>query len=294
MEVRTLKYYLAVAREQNITKAAELLHLTQPTLSRQMMQLEEELDTQLFIRGKRKIELTDAGMLLKRRAEEIVSLIERTEREFLSEASINGQISIGSGEFSSSNHFTELLKQFQEMYPKVTFDLFSGNTDEIQYKLDNGLIDLAIVMKEADINKYDFIRFPEQDIWGVLLRKDDPLAKLDYIEAKDLVNHSLAISRRNSIQNEIKNWAGDFYSKYHFVAQFDMMMVNIVKNDIAKAITIHLPMIKPSYEQIVFRPFKPELTTNSILMWKKNQPLTPTLLKFIEFLKAEYQNKGKK
>lgn len=289
MEIRSLRYFLTIAKEENITHAAEILHITQPTLSRQMMQLEEELNTQLFIRGKRKIMLTEAGKLLKRRAEEVVSLVDKTEKEFLSEANINGQILIGSGEFLSSNHFSQVLKEFHDIYPDVTYDLLSGNTDEIQYKLDNGLIDIALVMGQVDINKYDFLRLPEQDVWGLVMRKDDPLANKEYITTKDLIDIPLAISRRKSVQNEVENWAGADYKKFKFEATFDLMAANIVKNQLANAITIEI--ISNVHNELTFRPLKPALKTGTVLIWKKNQPVNPTVMKFLEFVVDHYKNK---
>ena len=183
MEIRVLKYFLTVAREESITKGAEILHITQPTLSRQLMQLEEELRVQLFIRGKNKIILTDEGMLLRRRAEEIVDLVGRTEKEFDEHDNlIGGEIFIGAGETNAMHTLADLIKEFNKEYPQVKYNLYSGNADDIKERIDKGLIDIGLLTEPVNIEKYDFIRLPNKEAWGVLMQKDSPLAKKEYIE----------------------------------------------------------------------------------------------------------------
>ncbi|WP_347564850.1 LysR family transcriptional regulator [Clostridium intestinale] len=178
MEIRVLKYFLTVTRVENITKAAELLHITQPTLSRQLMQLEEELRAQLFLRGKNKITLTEEGMLLKRRVEEIIDLADKTEREFSEQDDlIGGEVFIGAAEINSMHVLADVIQGFREKYPRVKYNLHSGNADDVKEKIDKGLIDIGLLLEPVNIEKYDFIRLPQKETWGLLMSKDSPLAQ---------------------------------------------------------------------------------------------------------------------
>ena len=171
MELRVLKYFLAVAREENITKAAEFLHITQPTLSRQLMQLEEELNAQLFIRGKNRIVLTDEGMLLRRRAEEIVDLANKTEKEFLEQDNlVTGEIFIGGGETNAMHILARIIKEFKEEYPQIKYQFYSGNADDIKERLDKGLIDIGLLTEPVDIEKYEFVRLEQKEVWAAFSR----------------------------------------------------------------------------------------------------------------------------
>ena len=178
MEIRILRYFLTVAREENITKAANVLHITQPTLSRQLMQLEDELNTQLLIRGKNKITLTDAGMLLRRRAEEIIDLADKTEKEFLeADELIAGEIFVGAGEINAMHFLGDFMIEFQHRYPQIKYHLYSGNADDVKQKIDQGLLDIGLLTEPVDVEKYDFVRLDYQEAWGILAPKDSPIAK---------------------------------------------------------------------------------------------------------------------
>ena len=178
MELRVLNYFLTVVYEENITSAAEKLHITQPTLSRQMMQLEEELGVQLFRRGKRKIALTSEGLLLKRRAEEILDLTSRTELELKEQKTLmNGEIAIGGGETQSMRVLADFIKAFSTEYPQVTYKLYSADADDIKDRVNKGLLDICLLTEPVDVDKYDFIRIPQKERWGVIMRKDSPLAQ---------------------------------------------------------------------------------------------------------------------
>ena len=179
MELRVLRYYLAVAREENITRAAEILHITQPTLSRQMSELEEELHTRLFERTNRKIILTESGLLLRRRAEELVALADKIEQDFLdNDDELTGLISIGAGVSAAvSETLPDLLKEYSQNYPQVRFELHTGTAEEIKDKLDKGLLDVGILMEPVEVEKYEFVRLPQKEIWGILMPEDDPLAQ---------------------------------------------------------------------------------------------------------------------
>ena len=176
MEIRVLKYFLAVAREENISRAAEVLHITQPTLSRQIAQLEEELGTQLFVRGKH-LMLTDAGIMLRRRAEEVTELVDRIEAEFSAPEDVGGKISVGEGAIRSSEILMKAMVQFREKYPKVQYEIYSNTSDFIKERLDKGLCDFGLLLEPIDIEKYDFIRIPVKERWGLFMEKNHPLAE---------------------------------------------------------------------------------------------------------------------
>ena len=206
MDLRVLKYFLAVAREENITKAAALLHLTQPTLSRQLMQLEEELRVKLFQRSRHRIVLTDDGMLLRRRALELVDLADKTVQEFRKEPELRGVISIGSGDLEGMHLLAGWLASFQALHPQVTYQLYSGNADNTRERIEGGMLDLALLLEPVDISKYDFIRLPVKEQWGVHVREDSPLAQKECVTAQDLSQVPLIFTRREVIQKELEHW----------------------------------------------------------------------------------------
>ena len=212
MELRILRYFLAVAREENITKAAELLHITQPTLSRQLAQLEEDVGVTLFSRGARKVTLTDEGMLLRRRAEEIVDLADKTEKELTErDELINGVVSVGCGELASVQVIAEMFRAFKEKYPAVTYELYAGNADYTNERIEKGLSDIALFLEPVDIDRYDFIRLGVKERWAVLLPAEDPLVQKGFVTAADLVGKELLFPARLKVQNELVSWFGDYF-----------------------------------------------------------------------------------
>ena len=196
MEFRILKYFLTVVREENITRAAEVLHITQPTLSRQLSQLEEEVGVKLFERGSRKITLTNEGLLLRRRAEEITELVDKTERELIEqEEMIDGRVVVGCGEVASVNLLPDIFKTFSRKYPMVTYELYTGTADQIKDRMDRGLVDIGLMMEPIDIDKYDFIKLDVKERWVVLMKPDDPLAEKDSVRAEDLADKSIIMAK---------------------------------------------------------------------------------------------------
>ena len=224
MELRVLKYFLAVAREENITRAAEFLHITQPTLSRQLMQLEDELNAQLFIRGKNRITLTDEGMLLRRRAEEIVDLAHKTEKEFLEQNNlITGEIFIGGGETYSMHILASVIQDFKCEYPQVQYHLYSGNADDVKEKIDKGLIDIGLLTEPVDIEKYEFIRLNHKEVWGIVAPIESPIAQKEYVTVEDLIDLPLLITSRSIVQNEIANWFKESYDHLNIIATYNLI-----------------------------------------------------------------------
>ena len=285
MELRVLKYFLAVAREENITKAAALLHLTQPTLSRQLMQLEEELRVQLFRRSRYHIELTEDGMLLRRRAQELVDLAEKTTREFtMRETELMGEIAIGAGETRSMSFLSRAMVSFRERYPKVTFRIFSATADDVKERLDTGLLDMGLLTEPVDVGRYALCRMKERDRWGVLVRLDSPLAGLDSVTPDDLEQVPLIISGRERVQRELANWFGDRWERLQIAASFNLILnaANMVRYGVGTALSFDLNF---SFDDLRFIPLSPTMDTGTVLVWKKDLVLTPVVEAFHQHIK---------
>ena len=285
MELRVLKYFLAVAREENITKAAALLHLTKPTLSRQLMQLEEELRVQLFRRSRYHIELTEDGMLLRRRAQELVDLAEKTTREFtMRETELMGEIAIGAGETRSMSFLSRAMVSFRERYPKVTFRIFSATADDVKERLDTGLLDMGLLTEPVDVGRYAFCRMKERDRWGVLVRLDSPLAGLDSVTPDDLEQVPLIISGRERVQRELANWFGDRWERLQIAASFNLILnaANMVRYGVGTALSFDLNF---SFDDLRFIPLSPTMDTGTVLVWKKDLVLTPVVEAFHQHIK---------
>lgn len=288
MELRVLKYFLVVAREENITKAAELLHLTQPTLSRQIIQLEEELGTKLFNRGKTKMFLTDEGMLLRRRAQEIIELTEKTEREFSDKNNlVGGVISIGAGELYAVHYLAQFIAKFRKLYPQVQFDFFSGNVDQIREGLDKGLLDIGLLVEPADITKYDYKHTPIMEQYGVWMQKDCPLAEKEKIIPKDLIGLPLMVPKRNLTQRALEQWFGDDYQKLELIATYDLAynLSIMVENGVGYAFGLDNIITEHEGRNLCFRPLDPVIEIGTLFVWKKHQIFSPAATQFIKAIK---------
>lgn len=287
MELRVLKYFLTVAREENITKAAQILHITQPTLSRQLIQLEEELGVKLLKRSGHHVYLTDDGLLLKRRAQEITELAEKTVDDFLHrDSEIAGEIAIGSGEYKASRVLTDLMAEFQKEYPLVRYRVFSSDSDNIKEQIERGLLDMGLLMEPVDISKYDFVRIPEEEVWGVLVREDMELANKEYVVPEDLVDLPLIMTRREMMQNELMHWFGEYAEQLEIMGGGNLLynMAAMVRSGIGIVIT---PMLECSYEGLRFVPLRPGIRSGIVLVWKKAQMYSAAARKFIEFIRKK-------
>ena len=285
MELRVLKYFLMVAREENITKAAAQLHMTQPTLSRQLMQLEDELGVKLFHRSKHSIILTEDGLLLKRRAQEILSLAEKTREEFIhKEEELAGEISIGCGETQNMSCLSDKMRQFRKLYPLVSFQIYSANADDVKERIEQGLVDIGLLTEPVDISKYDFVRMPKRERWGVLVAKDLPMANQESVSVGDLTGIPVLIPSRESVQNELANWFGETYEKMEIAARYNLILnaANMVRHHVGVALCFDLDFL---YHDLQFIPLFPTLDTGAVLVWKKNQMFSSATIKFIEFLR---------
>ena len=289
MEIRVLKYFLTVVREQSITKAAEVLHITQPTLSRQLAQMEDEIGVRLFERGSRKITLTNEGLLLRRRAEEILQLVDKTEKELIEQdEQIEGKITIGCGEIGSIQLLPDLFESFHKKYPLVTFDIYTANADHVKEQMDRGLMDIGLLLEPIDIEKYEFIRLDMKERWIVVMRPDCPLAKKKSVTAKDLSKLPLIMPRRLKVQSELASWFGDYYDSLNvlFTSNLNTNSAVMVSRGLGYSIVIEGMMSFWDQSKITYRPLYPSLTATSVLAWKRGQPFSLATTKFIEYLKC--------
>ncbi|EDS72445.1 LysR family transcriptional regulator [Anaerofustis stercorihominis] len=287
MELRVLRYFLAVAREENITAAAEVLHITQPTLSKQLMDLEKELGKQLFIRGKRKITLTEEGMFLRRRAQEIVELADKTQSEFLSnEDIISGDIYIGGGETDAMRIVAKTAKELQKNYPGIRYHLYSGNAQDVTERLDKGLLDFGILIGSSNLNKYDYIRLPVTDTWGLLMKKDSPLMDKDVISSADLKDLPLIVSIQALKTNELSGWSGYSFEDLNIVATYNLVYnaTLMVDEGLGYVLTLDKLVNTSGGSKFCFKPLKPKLEAPLYIVWKKYQVFSKATEKFIEAL----------
>lgn len=288
MELRVLRYFLAVAREQNMTRAAEQLHVTQPTLSKQLKQLEEEVGKKLFTRSNYSIQLTEEGILLRKRAEDILNMVDKTMEEFLSLDDLTGgDIYIGAAESESFCYFATIAKNLQSKYPNVKFHLYSGNTEVIAERLDRGLLDFAIIVQEVDLSKYNYIKIPTSDTWGVIMRKDSPLANKEFIQVDELLGLPLLVSRQGLTEDYPKVFKEEL-DQMHIVATFDLIYNAsiMVRKGFGYALSFDRLIDTSEESDLCFRPLLPELKTNMYIIWKKYQIFSP----ISEKLLLEMQN----
>ena len=290
MDIRVLQYFLAVAREESITRAAEALQMTQPPLSRQLKDLEEELGKQLLIRGSKKVTLTEDGMLLRKRAEEMIELMEKTKAELTSsDDNITGEIYIGGGETDAISLFAQTARKMQEKYPLIHYHIYSGDAGIVTEKLEKGLIDFGLLVGPVDVSKYDYMRLPVSDIWGVLMRRDSPLAGKDVIRAEDLWDKPLIVSHQASISGDMMAWLQKDANKLNIVMTYDLIFNAslFVKKGIGYAITLDKIINTTGDSELCFRPLYPTLEAGLCIVWKKYQVFSRASKEFLCLLKGE-------
>lgn len=274
MELRVLKNFLAVARKQSISGAAQFLHLSQPSVSRQIMELEGELGITLFHRGNRKIALTDEGMLLRKRAEQIVELVQKTEEELVAtDKNIAGTIYIAAGETRAFSPLAKLIGCMIEQHPDIRVHLFSGNAEDVTEKLDKGLVDFGLLIEPADVTKYNYFRLPIEDRWGVLMRRDSPLAVLESIQPEDLWNVPIIVSRQALEGGQLLSWLKADREKLTIVASYNLLFNAslLVEDGIGYALCLDNIINITGDSILCFRPLTPELESHVDLVWKKYQ-----------------------
>lgn len=288
MEIRVLRYFLAVAREGTISGAAEILHMSQPTLSRQLMDMEDSFGKKLFIRGNRHISLTEDGMLLRKRAEEIIDLVDKTEMEMTSSnETISGEIYIGAGETETIRPIIKIAKKLTEDYPGISYHLFSGNAEDVTEKLDKGLLDFGLVIGTADNKKYNSLNLPITDLWGVLMRKDSPLAEKDFITPEDLWDSPLICSRQGLFQKSaLANWFKKDMGKLNIVSTYNLIFnaAVMVEEGFGYALSLDKLVKTTDNDVLCFRPFKPTLEIEVSIIWKKYQVFSQAAEEFLKRL----------
>jgi len=297
LEIRVLRYFLTVAREGSMTAAAEFLHVTQPTLSRQLKDLEQELGKKLFIRSSHSIILTDEGMLLRKRAEEIIDMVDKLETEFNSmEETISGDVFIGGGETDAMRQIARVEKDLQLRYPNIRYHLYSGNEDDVTERLDKGLLDFGILIQPADLSKYNYLNLPDKDVWGVVMRKDSPLAFKKSIQAVDLLNVPLICSRQAMKQtfskNEFADWFGEDFDKLNVVTTYNLAYnaAIMVDEGIGYAITLDKIVNTSRDSNLCFRPLEPILESGLNIVWKKHQVFSAAADMFLKVIKEKFSN----
>lgn len=293
MELRVLQYFLAVAREQSISAAAESLHLSQPTLSTQLKAMEQELGKQLLIRGtkgSRKVVLTEEGMILRKRAEEILSLVKRTEEEITrSDETIVGDVYIGTGETDIVRFFAKTAKEIQKKYPDIHYHISSGNAEYVLESLDNGLIDFGLLFGAADTQKYESIPIPVKDTWGVLMRNDSPLAEKAAVCPEDLWDKPLITSRQRGDDRYLSQWLGKDLSRLNVVATYNLVFNAslLVDEGLGYALCFD-KLINTQGSSLCFKPFSPVLEAPACIVWKKYQMFSKAADVFLKELRTRF------
>lgn len=286
MDIRVLKYFLAVAQEENITRAAESLHIAQPSLSKQMMELEQSLGKKLLVRGKRKITLTEEGIFLRKRAEDIVSLVEKTRQEISSDfTDITGEIVIGG---NATPTLLRAVSSMQKQYPNVVFQFYSGDASDVTERLEHGNLDFASLLQPIDTVKYEYLPLPDTSIWGVLMKKDSPFSSMNAIKKEHLLQMPLILHRRIGLQQMIADWAQTDLRSLHITATYNVLHgspVPFVENNIGYFLTTRDLLAPKLDDSVVFKPLEPALKKQSNLVWKRKNILSNPARVFLEIVR---------
>ncbi len=292
MEIKTLRYFLAVAREENMTRAAELLHVTQPTLSKQLKSLEDELGKKLFTRHSFSIRLTDEGNLLRNRAEDLVSMADKIEQEFVSLDDITGgDLFLGLAESCQIKYLARAIKDLKSRYPNLHYHITSGDTEQIADKLRSGLLDFLVLAEHPDRRKYEYIEFPESDRWGVVMPENDTLAKKDSIRPKDLIGLPMFCSDQ-AWNKEIREWAGESFPEMKLEGSFRLSYNGSVfaREGLGYLLTFEHLIDTSDGSGLVFRPLTPKAETRLYIVWNRYQTLTPIAERFIRQLRTTFNS----
>ncbi len=290
MEIRTLRYFLAVAREENMTRAAEYLHVTQPTLSKQIQSLEEELGKKLFLRHSFRIELTEEGILLRKRAEDLISMADKILGEFTALDDVTGgDVYFGLAESWQIRYLAREIQQFKEIYPGLRYHISSGDTEQVTEKLDKGVLDFAVLAEEPDAGKYHHLTFPEADVWGLVMPASHPLARKEAIVADDLAGLPLFCSEQGW-KRDIPRWCGDRMEELHLEGSFRLPYNAslFVREGLGFLLTFDRLIDTGPESGLAFRPLAPKLETNIHLIWKKYQVFTPIAERLLAGLRERF------
>ncbi|MBO6170660.1 MAG: LysR family transcriptional regulator [Desulfovibrio sp.] len=292
LDVRVLRYFLAVAKEGSLKRAAESLHITQPTLSRQILELEHELGVSLVVHGRKPVMLTESGILFQQRAKELVELADKTRREMAERSSmIGGTVSIACVESIVSRLLPDVMQKFSKQFPHVKYELYSADGDDIREKIDRGRVDLGILLEPVETSKYDFIRLPFYDTWGVAVRNDSHLASKKSLTTMDIANIPLIIPRRTIVIEEISRWLAMKEEELIIVASHNLPTngLLLVKKGIGNLICVKGSFTIRPAEGICFIPFSPKRITGHVLAWKKDHAFSPSTHRFLSFIQDVYK-----
>lgn len=290
MEIRVLRYFLEVAREGSVTHAAERLHISQPTLSKQLKDLEAELGKKLFVRSSFSVRLTDEGMLLRKRAEDILDMVDKTADEFKALGQIvGGDIRIGCAESDGIKHLARRIKAVQARYPGIRVHLYSGDTEDLAERLDRGLLDFAVIAQAVDLSKYNYLELPEADIWGVVMRKDASLAQREAICIDDLLDLPLIVSRQG-LREDIPRLFGEKADRLNVTATLNLAYNGSVlaREGLGYVLTFDKLVDTSRESQLCFRPLFPRLETRLYIIWKKYQVFSPAAEVLLNEMKEHY------
>ena len=290
MEIRVLRYFLEVAREGSVTRAAERLHISQPTLSKQLKDLEAELGKKLFVRSSFSVRLTDEGMLLRKRAEDILDMVDKTTDEFKALGQIaGGDIRIGCAESDGIKHLARRIKAVQERYPGIRVHLYSGDTEDLSERLDRGLLDFAVIAQAVDLSKYNYLELPGADIWGVIMRKDAPLARREAVCIDDLLDLPLIVSRQG-LREDIPRLFGEKADRLNVTATLNLAYNGSVlaREGLGYVLTFDKLVDTSRESRLCFRPLFPRLVTRLYIIWKKYQVFSPAAEVLLNEMKEHY------
>ena len=288
MEVRFLRYFLAIAQEENISKAAERLHITQPTLSRQIAQMEQELGVKLFDRGARKVTLTGEGFLLRRRAEEILELVDKTEQELVQHPVIlEGTVSICCGDLGGVEVLPELIRSFREKHPLVRFELYTATAEHVKERMDRGVTDVGLLLEPVNMEKYEAIPIKTPEEWVAALPPDSPLAEKEALTPEDLQKVPLILPQRMTAESRLARWFGDVYGHLQVVATSNLPSTSLlmVYHRLACSLIIRGSVALWDAQKVTYRPLSPPLRTVSALVWKRGQPFSPAVEAFLQHVR---------
>lgn len=294
MEIRVLKYFLATAKEGSITNAANSLHLTQPTLSKQLKELEYELGKKLFIRGQHSITLTQEGIVLKKRAQEIIEMLEKTQNEISSANNIiSGDIFLGCGETDTMRQIAKIFHKIHLDYPDIKFHVNSGNADDILERLDKGLLDFGLLIQPIDLSKYEYIKLPAYDLWGIAMRKDDPVSFKKFLTLDDILNLPILGSRQvvkyKNASDEFLKWFDGNLDKLNLVGTYNLIYnaAIMVEEGIGYALTLDKLINTLANGNLHFVPLMPELKSELYIVWKKSQIFSSAAKLFLKMLRED-------
>lgn len=290
MDVRILKYFLAVAQEHNITRAAETLHTSQSNLSRQLAALEDELGQPLLIRGSRKVTLTDEGLFLRKRAQAITELVDRTANDLTHfDEEVSGEIYLAAAETPAMRQLADVIQAIQHLHPKILFHIFSGSTIEVTEQLDTELVDFGLLVEPVDLQKYDHLRLPVTDTWGLLMPQDSPLAQHAMIHPTDIRNQPILGSQQMLDSNVLAGWLGRDSHSLNVIATFNLINspAMMIERGMGYAFTFSHLVNTTGNPKLCFRPLSPKLQTSLYLVWKKGQVMTPANKLFLKTLREK-------